>query len=174
VVGVNTLHSVDEVAVESWVDKTGGDSHAVKFVEVPGTLMLDALTSGRLDAAVMANPVYTIALASGRARQAAFGNESIAKRFMITAWFTSRPWANANADAVRKFAAALDQASAWAVKNPDDAAAVLRKYLHTTTQHAHEQHARSLDPVLLQPLADAAIKYGVLPKPLDVREMIWR
>jgi NitT/TauT family transport system substrate-binding protein len=174
VVGVNTLHSVDEVSVDSWVDKTGGDSHTVKFVEVPGTLMLDALTSGRLDAAVMANPAYTIALESGRARQAAFANESIAKRFMITAWFASRSWANANPDALRKFASALDEASSWAVKNPDAAAAVLRKYLHTTTQRAHEQHARSLDPGLLQPLADAAAKYGVLPKPLDVREMIWR
>ena len=174
IVGVNTLHSVDQITVQSWVDKSGGDLRTVKFLEVPGTLMLDALTTGRIDAAIMANPSYALALASGRARQAAFPNGAIAKRFMITTWFATRAWANANPDAVRKFAAALNEASAWAVKNPDAAAAVLRKYLHTTTQRAHEQHARSLDPALLQPLIDAAVKYNVLPKPLDVRDMIWR
>lgn len=173
VVGVNTLQSVDQISVQSWVDKNGGDSRTVKFLEVPGTLILDALSTGRIDAAIMANPSYAIALASGRARLAAFVNTAIAPRFMVTSWFAMRPWADAHADAVRKYAAALNDASAWAVKNPDAAAAVLRKYLHTTTQHAHEQHARTLDPALLQPLADAAVKYNVLPKPLDVRAMIW-
>ena len=112
IVGVNTLQSVDQVAISSWVDKTGGVSHTVKFLEVPGTLILDALSAGRIDAVL-------------------------------------------------------------AVKNPEAAAAVLRKYLKTTTQAAHEQHARSLDPAMLQPLIDAAYKYNVLPKPLDVRDIIW-
>lgn len=173
-VGVNTLGSVDQISTQSWVDRDGGDSHAVKFLEVPGTLMLDALTNGRLDAAVMAEPNYSIALASGRARILAFGNDAVAKRFMITAWFSTRAWANANPDTVRKFAAALNEASAWAVKNPDAAGAVLRKYLRTTTQQAHERHARSLDPALLQPLVDAAVRYNILPRPIDIREMIWR
>jgi NitT/TauT family transport system substrate-binding protein len=173
-VGVNTLGSVDQIAVQSWVDRTGGDSHAVKFLEVPGTLMLDALTTGRIDAALMADPNYTVAIASGRTRVLALVNDAIAKRFMITAWFSTRTWANANPESVRKFGAALNEASAWAVKNPEPAAAVLRKYLRTTTQRAHEQHARSLDAALLQPLIDAAVKYGSLPRPIDIREMIWR
>lgn len=59
------------------------------------------------------------------------------------------------------------------MKNPAAAAAVLRKYLKTTQLLAHEQHARSLDPAMLQPLIDAAYKYNVLPKPLDVRDIIW-
>jgi ABC-type nitrate/sulfonate/bicarbonate transport system substrate-binding protein len=173
-VGVNTLGSVDQMAVQSWVDKNGGDSKTIKFLEVPGTLMLDALTNGRLDAAVMADPTYSIALSSGRARILAFGNDAIAKRFMITAWFSTRRFADDNPDTVRKFAAALNDASTWAVKNPEAAAAVLRKYLHTTTQVAHERHARSLDPALLQPLVDTAYKYGVLPRPLKVSDMIWK
>lgn len=173
-VGVNTLGSIDQISVQSWVDKNGGDSKTIKFLEVPGTLMLDALTNGRLDAAVMADPTYSIALASGRARILAFANDAVAKRFMITAWFSTRKFADANPDAVRKFAAALNEASTWAVKNPEAAAAVLRKYLHTTTQVAHELHARSLDPALLQPLVDTAYKYGVLPRPLNVSDMIWK
>jgi NitT/TauT family transport system substrate-binding protein len=172
-VGVNALQSVDQIEVEAWTDKNGGDSRTLKFVEVPPSLIVDALESGRIDVAEMADPNWTMALTSGRVRSFAYGIDAIAKRFMVTAWFATRQWANANPEALHKFADALNQASAWAVKNPEAAAAVLRKYLHTTTTVAHEHHARSLDPALLQPLADQAYKYGTLPRPLNVREMIW-
>jgi NitT/TauT family transport system substrate-binding protein len=172
-VGVNALQSVDQIAVEAWTDKNGGDSRTLKFVEVPPSLIVDALASGRIDVAMMADPTWTMAITSGRTRSFAYGNDAIAKRFMVTAWFATRQWANANPDVIHKFADALNQASVWAVKNPEAAAAVLRKYLHTTTTVAHERHARSLDPTLLQPGADAAYKYGALPRPLDVRQMIW-
>jgi hypothetical protein len=59
------------------------------------------------------------------------------------------------------------------VKNPEAAAAILQKNLHLTTSRAHEQHASKLDPALLQPLIDAAVRYGRIAKPLDVREIIW-
>lgn len=172
-VGVNALQSVDQIEVEAWTDKNGGDSRTLRFVEVPPSLIVDALASGRVDVAMMADPNWTMALTSGRVRSFANTTAAIANRFMVTAWFASRQWANANPGALRKFADALNQASAWAVKNPQAAAAVLRKYLHTTTTVAHEHHARSLDAALLQPLADQAYKYGVLPRPLDVRTMIW-
>ena len=42
------------------------------------------------------------------------------------------------------------------------------------TQHAKLlRHAATLDPALLQPLIDAAVRYKVLPQPLDVRDIIW-
>lgn len=172
-VGVNALQSVDQIAVEAWTDKNGGDSRTLKFVEVPPSLIVDALASGRIHVAMMGDPTWTMALASGRARSFAYGTDAIAKRFMMTAWFATRQWANANPDVIHKFAGALNEASAWAVKNPEAAAAVLRKYLHTTTTVAYERHAQSLDPTLLQPLVDQAYKYGALPQPLDVRAMIW-
>jgi NitT/TauT family transport system substrate-binding protein len=172
IVAVNTLHSIDQIAMQMWVDKNGGDSKTIKFVEAPGTTIIDALAAGRFDAALLADPFYTVGIDSGRIRMIAFGNAAIAKRFMVTAWFATRAWANKNPDTVSKFGAALSQASAWAVKNPEAAAAVLRKYLRTTTLLAHERHARTLDPGLIQPLIDAAVQYKVLAKPLDAREII--
>jgi NitT/TauT family transport system substrate-binding protein len=173
IVAVNTLHSVDQIAVETWVDKNGGDSRTVKFLEIPNIVMVDAAAAGRVDAALVADPGYSTGLESGKVRVLADANEAIAKQFMASAWFSSRDWADHNPDAVRKFAAAINEASAWAVKNPEAAAAVLRKYLHLTTSRAHEQHASKLDPALLQPLIDAAVHYGRLAKPLDVRDIIW-
>lgn len=172
-VGVNTLNSVDQISVMSWLDANGVDPKSVKFIEVPPSLILDALTNGRVDAAQMADPAWTLALQTGRARKLAYANDTIAKIFMVTAWFSTRAWADANPAFVHKFAADLNEASAWAVKNPTAAAAVLRKYLRVTTTVAHEHHARSLDARMLQPLVNSAYKYGALPRPLDVRDMIW-
>jgi NitT/TauT family transport system substrate-binding protein len=173
IVAVNTLHSVDQIAAELWVDKNGGDSRSVKFLEIPNIVMVDAAVAGRIDGAVVADPGYSTGLESGKVRLLANVNDAIAKRFMVVAWFASRDWADHNPDATRKYAAAINEASAWAVKNPEAAAAILQKYLHLTTSRAHEQHASKLDPALLQPLIDAAVRYGRLAKPLDVREIIW-
>jgi len=172
-VAVNTLHSVDQIAVESWMDKNGGDSRTLRFLEVPNLTMVDAISLGRVDAAIVADPGYTTGIESGRVRRFASVNSGIAKRFMITAWFASRAWADSNPDVVRKFAAILNQGASWAVKNPAAAAAELRKYLHLSATVAHERHAATLDPALLQPLIDAAARYKVLPQPLDVRDIIW-
>ena len=172
-IAVNTLHSVDQIAAETWVDKNGGDSRTLRFVEIPNLTMVDAIAQGRVDAAIVADPGYTTGIESGRVRRFASVNSGIAKRFMITAWFASRAWANGNPDTVRKFATVLNQGANWAVKNPEAAAAVLRKYLRLSTTRAHERHAATLDPGMLQPLIDAAVRYKVLAGPLDVRDIIW-
>ncbi len=173
-IAVNTLHSIDQIAALSWIDQSGGDSRSVKFIELPNVTMVDAIIAGRIDGAVIADPGFSTGLESGRVRNLTNVNDAIAKRFFVSAWFTTKTWAAANSATLRKFNAAINDASAWAVKNPGAAAAVLLKYLHLTTPLAHERHADKLDPALLQPLIDAAVRYKVLPQPLDARDIIWR
>jgi NitT/TauT family transport system substrate-binding protein len=173
-IAVNTLHSIDQIAAQSWLDQSGGDSRSVKFIELPNVTMVDAIVAGRIDGAIIADPGFSTGLESGRVRNLANVNDAIAKRFFVSAWFTTKSWAAANAVTLRKFNVAINDASAWAVKNPGLAAAVLLKYLHLTTPLAHERHADKLDPALLQPLIDAAVRYKALPQPLDARDIIWR
>jgi NitT/TauT family transport system substrate-binding protein len=170
---VNALHSVDQIAASAWVDRNGGDSTTLTFLEIPNSAMSDAIGDGRVAAAMVADPGFTMGITSGKVRVLANANDAIAKRFMVTGFFSTRAWADANPGVARKFAAAINEAAAWAVKNPAAAAAVLRKYLNVTTTQAHEYHVRTLDPVLLQPLLDAAAHYKVLPQPLDARSLMW-
>jgi NitT/TauT family transport system substrate-binding protein len=172
-IGVNTLHSVDQIAAQTWADKNGGDSRTLRFLEIPNLTIVDAISQNRIDAGIVADPGYTTGIESGRVRRFASVNSGIAKRFMITAWFSTRAWANSNADTLHKFDAILNQGATWAVKNPEAAAAVLHKYLRLSTTRAHERHAATLDPAMLQPLIDAAVRYKVLAQPLDVRDIIW-
>lgn len=172
-VAITGLRSVDDIAVKAWVDQHGGNSSLVKVVEVPQSAMVDAVVTGRVDAAQIGDPALTAGIDGGKVRILAKSYDAIAKRFFGAAWLAAEAWANQNPDTVRKFAAAINGAAAWAVKNPEAAAGVLQKYMKVTFSRAHEYHARSLDPALVQPLLDAAVKYKMLA-PMNASEIIWK
>lgn len=172
-VAITGLGSIDQIAVDDWADQNGGDSSTIKFVELPQTSMADAVIEGRVDAAQISNPALAAATDTGKVRIVSKGYDAIAKRFIVVAWFARDDWAAQNSAAVRKFAAALNEGAAWAVRNPEKAALVLQKYMHVTYSKAHEYHARTLDPVLIQPLLDAAAKYKVI-RPMNAGDLIWK
>ena len=53
------LGTIGEFLPRAWIDKHGGDSATVKFVEIPFPLEADALTSGWVDAAYKVEPFLT-------------------------------------------------------------------------------------------------------------------
>ena len=51
---------------------------------------------------------------------------------------------------------------------------MLRKYLKVDYARAHEYHARSLDPGMIQPMLDAALHYKLLTTPVTADELIFK
>lgn len=49
-VAVNGLKNITQLSVQLWVDRNGGDSAAVKFLELPFAEMGAALEAGQADA----------------------------------------------------------------------------------------------------------------------------
>jgi NitT/TauT family transport system substrate-binding protein len=60
-----SLHSLSTVVTSAWLDRNGGNSSSVKFVEVPFPAIPAALEAGRIDAGYLAEPFIT----NGRAEQ---------------------------------------------------------------------------------------------------------
>lgn len=173
-VAVAGVRSVAQLAAYSWIDRNGGDSSSVKAVELPQSAMADAVADGRVDAAEIGDPALSAGIADGKVRIIGKAYDAIAKRLFAAAWFATEDWAAGNADAIRAFTAAINDASAWAVKNPEAAVAVLGKYMKVSFSRAHEYHATTLDPGLIQPLLDAAVKYKMLDRPMNASEIIWK
>jgi NitT/TauT family transport system substrate-binding protein len=173
-IAVTALQGLDPLGALGWIDQHGGDSRTVKVIELPHTLMADAVGDGRVAAALMADPARAAALAAGKVRPLADSYVSIGNRFFVSAWFANRDWADKNADAVRRFRVAIDRAGDWATRNPVPAAAILRKYMNISEDRAHEEHAASIDPAFVQPIIDAAVKYKLLDRPLDAGDIIWK
>ena len=172
-VAVSTLNGLDELGVRSWIDKTGGDSQRVKIVEMPQSLMADAILNGRVSAGTMTDPAAANALSAGKIKVLAPCYTFIGNQFFVSSWFATREWADKNADVVRRFRIAIDRAGAWATRNPQAAAGILHKYLGSMEPLAHERHARSIEPSMIQPIIDAAVRYKIVERPMDARDIIW-
>ena len=172
-IAVTALSGLDPLGALGWIDQHGGDSRTVKMIELPHTLMADAVAGGRVAAALMADPARAAALSAGKVRSLADSYESIGKRFFVSAWFANRDWADKNPDLVRRYRIAIDRAGDWATRNPVAAAAILKKYMSISEDRAHEEHAASIDPAFVQPVIDAAVKYKYLDHPMDAGAIIW-
>jgi NitT/TauT family transport system substrate-binding protein len=172
-VAVTSLQGLDPLGVMEWIDKNGGDSRKVKLVELPQTLMGDAVASGRVAAAIMAEPAVTAALNAGKVRGLSKSYAYIGNHFFVSCWFSSREWADKNPDVIRRFRIAIDMAGTWATKNPEAAAAILKKYMNISVARAREVHAKTSEPSMVQPVIDAAVRYKYLDRTMDAREIIW-
>lgn len=174
-VAVNGLKSVTQVSVLAWADQNGGDSSQIKFLELPFTEMEAALAAGRIDAALMADPDATTALAAGRTRPFAKAFDAIGKQFLIGGWFAKTDWIAANTSTVRTFAAVMREAAQWANKpsNFKQSAAILEKNTKVAVGTSNRVvYAERLDPVLIQPQLDAGAKYKVLRSPIAAASMV--
>jgi NitT/TauT family transport system substrate-binding protein len=174
-VSVSGLKSITQISVSAWADQNGGDSTQIKFVEMPFVEMEPALASGRIDAALLADPDATTALAAGRTRPFAKAFDAIGKQFLIGGWFAKTDWIAANPDAVKKFAAVMRESAQWA-NNPANykqSAAILEKYTKVAVGSANRiAFGERLDAALIQPNIDVAAKYGLLKADFPAAKMI--
>jgi NitT/TauT family transport system substrate-binding protein len=163
IIAGNGLKNITQVGAFAWMDKNGGDTSTTKFVEMPFPDMPGALATGRIDAAVIAEPELSSALAKGEVRVLANCYDGIAKDFMIGAWFTTGTWAKAHPDLVKKFSKAMTQTAEWANKNQAASGVLLTKYTKIEVAPGMKRtvYADKLDPALVQPLIDASAKYGI-------------
>ena len=170
----NGIKNITQVGAFAWMEKNGGDTSTTKFVEMPFADMPGALNTGRIDAAVIAEPELSAALAKGDVRVLANCYDGIAKDFMIGAWFTTGTWAKAHPDLVKRFSKAMSQTAVWANKNQAASGEMLTKYTKIAVVPGMKRtiYAEKLDPALVQPLIDGAAKYGITKATFPATDII--
>jgi NitT/TauT family transport system substrate-binding protein len=176
-IAINGLKDLQQITAMAWVDKHGGDSKTLHFLELPIPLMAAAVEAHRADAALDVEPFVSGARAQGQGKVIGDVLDGVAPRFMVVGWFALDPWITAHADAAARFATALRQAAAWANAHHAESAAILVRNTKIPASAidtmARAQFGLSLDPAMIRPIVDAAVKYGVLDRPVDVNDLIW-
>jgi NitT/TauT family transport system substrate-binding protein len=174
-IAVSTLHSLADMGARVLIDKNGGDSTTVKFVEVPFPAIPAALDAGRIDAAWVVEPFITVAKKTNRVL--AYGFDGISKSFTVGAWVATRQWANEHADLVARFAAVMHDTAVWANKNPQKSGEILAKYVKidpaVIATMARVHYAEQITPATMQPLIDAAVKYNGI-KPFPAQDLMFK
>jgi ABC-type nitrate/sulfonate/bicarbonate transport system substrate-binding protein len=172
-IAVNGLKSISQLGPEIWIDKNGGDSTTVHFIDMPFAEMPQAIATHRIDAALVAEPQATAA--TKEARRFANVYDAIGTRFLITAWFSTASWVSANPDLARKFAAMIYRTAAWSNTHHAQTADVLVNItkLDPAIVHAMPRVVfdESADPAAIKPHLDAALKYGLITKPITPEDL---
>jgi NitT/TauT family transport system substrate-binding protein len=174
-VAANGVNGIPEYCTRAWVDKNGGDASGMKFVEMNFAQMMDALGSARVDAACVTEPFITQAKTTGRVIGTPF--DACAPRFLLDVFVSTREWAAANRDAIKRFQTANAQTATWANHNQDKTAAILIKYTKlpdaTVRTMRRAVFTEKWDAAEAQPVVDMTAKYGNVPR-FAIEDMLYR
>jgi NitT/TauT family transport system substrate-binding protein len=175
VIGVTGLANIAQYAPELWIDKNGGKSSTVKFLEVPLPELPSALQAGRVDAAWLTEPFIHNSAEFTRTFATCF--DAVAPRWVLGAFFTSRAWASANRDLVNGFRTSIGKAAVWANANQDKSAVVLAKYSNRDPAAVKATYrtvyATQLVAAEIQPVIDLAARYGAIPASFPAQEIMY-
>lgn len=160
--GVPRLRSFGELATRNWVDRNGGDSGTLTFIELPFTEFEQALNEGRMDVGPISEPLKTMFAATTSFVGVSYAE--IAPAFVFAVFVARRDWAEANPDLAARFSAAMDEGNAWANGHRDETAAILIERYDVppglARTMARARFPDRLTPALVQPVLELGARYG--------------
>jgi NitT/TauT family transport system substrate-binding protein len=163
--GASGLRGIAQFAPMAWIDQHGGNSAAVKFVEMSSPEIIAAVSAGRVDGGLVIEPF----IAEARKTMRTFANvfDAIAPAFLISAHFANLDWAKAHGDVVRRYQNAIAETAAWANKNRTQTASILIRAANLKEDvvrvMTRVEYATKMTPDLVQPVIDTTAKYTGAP-----------
>ncbi|HEV7211314.1 MAG TPA: ABC transporter substrate-binding protein [Blastococcus sp.] len=174
-VAVNNLKNIGEVTVRAAIEKDGGDPSKVKFVELPFPDMPAALASGKVKAAWLVEPFFTVTKKQGDVNISS--NLAItAPNLTIGTYFTTTQQIAKDKKLADDFTAGIQESLKYAQANPDAVRKVLLTYTKITPDVANAitlpAFPSEVNKASVQTVADLMVKYGMTDKKPDVNAVL--
>ena len=103
VVSAAALNDLSSLAINVWMDKNGGDSKTLKWVEIPNSAAAAAVIAHRTAACQLNEPQLSAAVKGGKCRILAPFLGAIGSSYVLTAYFTRTEWAKQHPDLDKEF-----------------------------------------------------------------------
>jgi NitT/TauT family transport system substrate-binding protein len=175
-VAVNALGDLTQIGAAAWIDKHGGDSTKVHFIEMPAVEIGAAVGHGTVDAGVIPEPALTAAEDAGQVKVLAQPYDAIADRFMINGWFANEDWIKHNSATAKKFADAVYEAGKWANTHRPESAKILERHAKAdptiVTRMRRATYGEKFDTNSMQTVIDSTARYKGLAKSFPAGELI--
>ena len=170
------LRDLNAISMANWIDRNGGDSTTVRFVELPAPAIPQAIATGRVDTGIVGTPYLQAGIEDGSIRVFAKAFDAVALRFIHIGWFTTTDYANQNRDLVGRFARAMHDAAVYCNAHQAETAPLIIEFGKVDPKLAPKMarvtFAEYLAAPMIQPLVDVAAKYKVIDKAFDASELI--
>jgi NitT/TauT family transport system substrate-binding protein len=173
-IAVVSLGSLSEVVTKNWLVENGGDIGKMRFIELPVSATIPAILRGTVAAGFVGEPFLT--QGKDRIRWLGRAMDTIAPRFLISSWCASSEWLGAHSRTARELALAFYATARWANAHHDESARILADVSKLDLQEVRTMNrvtwATSLEPRLMQPVIDAAVKFHAIERPVAARDLI--
>jgi NitT/TauT family transport system substrate-binding protein len=187
VAGVSGIGSLDYTMTRYLFKRAGLDPDKIKYVQAgtPGQRTA-ALEAGRVQLAISAVPEKYAVLRRGKVREIA-KMADYSKNFALEVFWGKEDYIAGNAEAVRRFLAAMDDTALWIRNSPDAPAALARfiglnypegpddvkEALREVSYPTVAEHKAKLTELLsgTEPLAEDALERGIL-KAANARALV--
>jgi len=172
-----SLQDQNVVSTLAWMDKNGGDSSSLKYVEIPASASLAAMEQGRVIGSALYEPVLTSAIESGKVRVLADTYEAIGNHWPVAVLFGPTKWIDAHRDEVRRFLNATQEANLYVAQHEADMGPLEAQYGGVVDpalfgKMHHATRGVPMDPGDLQPVLDVLLKYKLIAQPMKAQDII--
>jgi NitT/TauT family transport system substrate-binding protein len=175
-VAVNTLNNIVHLMAMAWVDKNGGSSSKVKFVEVPFPQMQATLIAGKVDAISVHEPFATAAIEKGASRLLAQPWGDVLPKFLIASWFASEKWLVKNKETGQAFVRAIGRGIDAIQADPEGSRAAMVKWAGLNPDLAGKiglpVFEKGVSEKDIQATIDLTLKYKLIAKAFKARDVI--
>lgn len=175
-VAANTLNNIVHLMAMAWVDRNGGSSSKVKFVELPFPQMEAALSAGKVDAISVHEPFATAAIEKGNVRLLAQPWGDVLPKFLIASWFASEKWIAKNRDTAQAFIRAIDRGIDAIQADPQGSRAAMVKWAGLSPELAGKiglpVFEKGISEKDIQATIDLTRKYKLISKDIKASSVI--
>jgi NitT/TauT family transport system substrate-binding protein len=174
-VSVNNLSNIGDTTIRTVVDNDGGDSSAIKFVEVAFPDAEAALANNQVDAAWILAPFLDSAVANG-ARVVTYNFSDFDPGLDIAGYFTTQDTFENKPELVEAFTTAMNKSLEYADSNPDAVKQIVTTYTKMTIEQLDAMVLPKFSPEFnreaMEKLGKAAFGHGTLKAEPNLDELL--
>ncbi|WP_309073290.1 ABC transporter substrate-binding protein [Paenarthrobacter sp.] len=176
-VSVNALGSIGEIGIREAVAKDGGDPKKVTFVQLSFPEVAAQIEAGQIDAGMAGSPFMQQVMAKGGRVVSDFIHDTgLGANELVT--ISSGKLVESDADMVKRFSAAMDEALPFLTENNDLIREAMPAALGTDPAAAKKAqlslYSSDVSKETIQLFADLLVKYGIVSTKPDVDKVIWK
>jgi len=174
-IAIDQANTIAHIGVLEWLKKRGVSASDVQFVEIPFAQMLGPLQQGTVDAAILPEPFFTLAVKAGAKPLGRPFDAVCAQDCLLTIWMARR---DVSTTLAARFRNAMQAAAVWANQKRNDkaSATILAKYVPVDKTVAatmtRTRFAQRLRPASAQPWIDAFAEFGVIPASFRALDLV--
>ena len=173
------LNDLNQLVIEAWIDKNGGDSKTLQWIEIPNSALGAALVAHRIDVCALQEPQLSAELATGKVRALAPVYSAVSDHFVFGVYFANASWAKAKPDAVHRWVNTTFEAAAYTNSHHAETVAMMsgvtkipEAIIAKMARIEGATHATS-SPALMQPLIDAAAQYKFIAHSFPAKDLMF-